>query len=324
MGWGDWAKGLGTGGIYTVANSAINSLDPTINQNPTGGTAPPTSGATGPSTEGAYGAGHFGSGPSGPAGAPPGVASPSDNSFYSRPTDTSGFTTPGLGSTARGYLGDAPSATNAAQALGGLGLAAGSGTAAATAQTGPLSQPGYSENFYSRHGNDLMNPSNSEQLYAEGDAGSNSYYDYAQQQATNSIDAAERVRGGDNSGAALAEIGNSTANLRGQQALGLTQLAGQADTAKEGRYGLTGQMADTAQSHEEARINGGVSGQAGISGAQAGQVNQFYSQADKDYQSGNMAAVELDLKAAGMSEAEIQQWMQIGGAVGSTVVKAAA
>lgn len=190
--------------------------------------------------------------------------------------------------------------------------------------SGPLSGPGYSENYYKQHGNDLMTPSASEKLYAEGDAGSNPYYNYAEQQSTNSINAAERARGGFNSGAALSEIGNASANLRGQQAHELGQLAGQADTAKEGRYGLTGQMADTAQSQEQNRIMGGISAETGLGNAQAGQVGGFYGTAGSENQQAQMAAIESKLQASHMSAAEVKQYMDMITNTAGTVIKAAA
>jgi hypothetical protein len=168
-----------------------------------------------------------------------------------------------------------------------------------------------------------MTPSASEQLYAEGDAGSNPFYDYAEGQAANSINAAERARGGYNSGAALAEIGNSSAYLRGQQAHELGQLAGQADTAKLGRYGLTGQEANTAQDEQQNRIWGGIDRETNLDTAQANQVNPFYSTAGNENQQASMAAIEQKLQAAGMPAAQIKQFMDLFGNVTSTAIKAA-
>lgn len=186
----------------------------------------------------------------------------------------------------------------------------------------PLATPGAAENFYSQHGNDLMDPSASEKLFAEGDAGSNPFYDYAEGRATDSINAAERARGGYNSGAALAEIGNSSAYLRGQQAHELGQLAGQSDTQRLGRYGLTGQMADTAESQQQNRIMGGINAEMGLDSSQAGQVGGFYGTAGGENQQAQMASIEAKLQASGMPAAEIKQYMDILGGLGSAAIKA--
>lgn len=199
-------------------------------------------------------------------------------------------------------------------------------TTAANAPTkyGPLSGPGDYESFYKQHGQDLMNdPSASEKLYAEGAAGSNPYYDYATEQATNSVNAAERARGGYNSGAAIQEIGNASANLRGQQAHELGMLAGQADQGRQGRYGLTGQMADTSQTHAENRITGGIGADTALGGSQAGTAGGYYAEASKAMQAGDTAAAEAQLKAAGMSAAEIKQFTDLFTNAAGMAVKAA-
>lgn len=211
--------------------------------------------------------------------------------------------------------GEASATANAAQDMAHSGLDTspfgGPGATPPAPTPGVLSEPGYYEEYYKAHGNDLMGPSASEDLYAKGAAGSNPYYDYAEGRATDSINAASRARGGFNSGAALAQIGNSSAYLRGQQAHELGQLAGQADTAKLGRYGLTGQMADTAQSHTENRITGALDREMGLDSAQANQVHGFYADAMAAAQKGDMAAVEARLKAAGMDAAEIKQFTDL-------------
>lgn len=184
-------------------------------------------------------------------------------------------------------------------------------TPAAAPAEGPLSGPGYYEKFYEEHGGDLMGPSSSEQLFAKGMEGSNPFYDYAEQRATDSVNAAARARGGWNSGAAVQQIGNQSSYLRGQQAKGLTDLAGQSDTSKLGRYGLTGQMADRAQSHKEDRLTGGYDREYGIGKAQADDVQGFYGAAGQLSQTPGMAAIEAKLKAAGMDAAEIKQFFDM-------------
>src|SRR5678816_365972 len=45
-----------------------------------------------------------------------------------------------------------------------------------TGAEAPLAGPGYYEEYYKAHGNDLMSPSSSEDLYSRGVEGSNPYY----------------------------------------------------------------------------------------------------------------------------------------------------
>lgn len=160
----------------------------------------------------------------------------------------------------------------------------------------PLNKPSAAEQFYGKYGSDLPGTkSYSEQLYEQGIGGLDPYYDYAQQKATKQINDAAAARGGFNSGAAIYEIGNSAANLRGQQARDMLGLAGQADSQKLGRYGAglgeatasdTGLLNRTGaaaslygawQDREEGRLKGALSGQMDLSGANAEQIQKFYS-----------------------------------------------
>jgi hypothetical protein len=289
-----------------------------------------------------------------------GVYNPTENPNFKKPTQQPGagtgqytpgnFNTP-FGQTAVGQIAgssgmkepmyqylsrdnptggaDQPNGINWKPPTGGAQLFSGPHTgtsvppAAAAPAEGPLSGPGYYEEFYKAHGNDLMTPSASEDLYSRGVEGSNPYYDYAEQRATDSINAASRARGGFNSGAALAQIGNSSAFLRGEQAHELGQLAGQADQGRIGRYGLTGQMADTAQGRMEGRITGGIDREMALAGDEAKLAGGFYGKAGDLTQQANLEAIRAKLSASGMDAAEVKQYMDMLSSAASTAIKAA-
>lgn len=170
-----------------------------------------------------------------------------------------------------------------------------------TAPAGPpasglLSDAGYGEDFYKTHGQDLMGDSNTERLFDQGMAGSNPYYDEAQRVATKTLNDQAAARGGFNSGATLQAIGNSAANLRGQQAAGLTNLAGDADRTKIARYGVTEGFANDAQHDFENRVTGGVDRETGLDTHQADAVNPYYAEGGRENLSAQMAAIEAEYK----------------------------
>lgn len=172
---------------------------------------------------------------------------------------------------------------------------------------GVLSGAGYNEDWYKTYGQDLMKtPSASEQLFQQGMAGSNPYYDYAQQEATKAINDASAARGNFNSSYTLKNIGNAVANLRGQQAKGLTDLAGQSDAARVGRYDFSAGAARSAQGSTEDRIRQVVGGTGDLARGRAGLVDNFYTKAGDLSNRANMAAIEAQLKEAGLSASEIQ------------------
>jgi hypothetical protein len=188
---------------------------------------------------------------------------------------------------------------------------------------GVLSGPGYQEDWYKKYGQDLMGgQSASEQLYAQGAAGSNPFYDYAQQQTIKAINDQAAARGNFNSSFTMNRIGNSIADLRGQQAHELGQLAGQSDRARSDRYSLSSGFAGDAQDRTERRVRGGVDAYTDLADKRADTVGNFYGQAGKDMTTAEMAAIELQLKKAGLSAAEIENLVKAGGEVAGIVAKA--
>ena len=186
----------------------------------------------------------------------------------------------------------------------------------------PLAGPGYNEDWYKTYGQDLMkSPSASEDLYSRGVAGSNPYYDYAEQQATRAINNAAAARGGWNSSYALKQIGDSTANIRGQQAHELDMLANQADQAKFGRYDRGQNYAESAQNSTERRITGGVNAYTGLANNQADKVGSFYMEGGREATQSEMAAIEAQLKAAGLTSQEAKQMMDEAGSIAGLFAK---
>lgn len=186
----------------------------------------------------------------------------------------------------------------------------------APAPTGdaPLAGPGYGEDWYKKYGQDLMNgPSASENLYAAGAAGSNPFYDYAQQQTVKAINDASAARGNFNSSYTMKNIGNAVADLRGQQAHELGQLAGQADTGKFGRYDRSQGYAGAAQNEMENRAKGGIQSELDLASGRSGLVNGFYGEAGRESQQANMARIEAMLKQSGLS---LEQQKAINDAIG--------
>lgn len=185
---------------------------------------------------------------------------------------------------------------------------------------GVLSGPGYNEDWYKTYGQDLMkSPSASEQLFAKGMEGSNPYYDYAQQEAVKAINDASAARLNFNSSYTMKQIGNTVANIRGQQAKGLTDLAGQSDAARVGRYDFSAGAARSAQNSTEDRIRQIMGGTTDLARGRAGLVDNFYTNAGNISNKANMAAIEAALKESGLSAAEIQNLinnaLQAGGVV---------
>lgn len=182
----------------------------------------------------------------------------------------------------------------------------------ATGTDAPLAGPGYGEDWYKTYGNDLMNtPSASEKLFAEGDAGSNPFYDFAQQQAVKGLNDASAARGDFNSSFTLKNIGSAIADIRGQQAHELGQLASQADQGKFGRYDRGNQYSSDAQRLMENRANKSLDYQMDLSKGESGLVNGYYGEAGREATASQMAQIEANLKKAGLSEAEYDKWMKI-------------
>jgi hypothetical protein len=184
------------------------------------------------------------------------------------------------------------------------------GSGAPTGGEPPLAGPGYGEDFYKKYGEDLMKtPSASESLYAQGAAASNPFYDYAEGQTTKAINDASAARGNFNSSYTMKNIGNAVANLRGQQAHELGQLAGQADQGKFGRYDRGSTYASRAQDQTENRIKGGLDAYGNLARDRAGLVDNFYGEAGRGMSTANLAAIEAQLKAAGMDAAETKAYL---------------
>lgn len=187
---------------------------------------------------------------------------------------------------------------------------------------GPLSGAGYGEDWYKQYGQDLMKtPSASEDLYARGVEGSNPFYDYAQQQTIKAINDASAARGNFNSSYTMKNIGNAVADLRGQQAHELGQLAGQSDTSRYGRYDRGASYADTAQKLLEDRAQRQIDSRMGLAQGQAGLVGGFYGEAGRESQQAEMARIEAMLKKSGMSLEETKFMMDMIGNIGSTATK---
>lgn len=182
---------------------------------------------------------------------------------------------------------------------------------------GMFDDPSNAETLYGNYGSGLMGtPSNSENLYSQGIGQLNPYYDYASQIGTKSINDAAAAHGGFSS-TALTQIGNLNANLRGQQAKDMANLANQADQEKLARYGMGETLATGAdtgklnrlgagasiygawQDRETSRLEGAFKDSMGLSDAQSKQVDTFFTnlmQAGKYDEEGIATA----LKAAGV------------------------
>lgn len=172
----------------------------------------------------------------------------------------------------------------------------------------PLAGPGYGEELYKEHGKDLINtPSASEDLYSKGVAGSNPYYDFAQEQAIKSINDSSAMRGNFNSSYAQNLIGKTVADIRGQQAHELGMLAGQADEGKRGRYDSSFKYAGDAQDQMEDRANKGLDYEFRLGEGRSGLVNDFYRAAGEGSRQAQMAAIEAMLKKSGLTAAEAKQ-----------------
>lgn len=172
----------------------------------------------------------------------------------------------------------------------------------------PLAGPGYLEDLYKDHGRDLIdNQSASEDLYSRGVNASNPYYDFAQQQAIKSINDSASASGGFNSSYTQNLIGKTVADIRGQQAHELGQLAGQADENKRGRYDSSFKYAGDAQDQMEDRANMGLDRDIKIAEGRSGLVGGFYGKAGDETQQAIMARIEAELKKSGLTAAEAKQ-----------------
>jgi hypothetical protein len=191
---------------------------------------------------------------------------------------------------------------------GGAGLTQGGGAGPEY----PLAGPGYQEDWYKTYGNDLMGtPSASEDLYSRGVAGSNPFYDYAQEQTIKAINDAAAARGNFNSSYTMKTIGNAVADLRGQQAHELGILAGQSDQGRFGRYDRGNDYSGDAQRAMENRANMSVSQALDVASKRAGLVGGFYGEAGRESTMATMAAIEAELKRMGLDAQYVQQAMNV-------------
>lgn len=189
--------------------------------------------------------------------------------------------------------------------------------------SGVLSDPGYNEDWYKKYGESLMgSPSASESLYAEGAAGSNPFYDNAQKQTIKAINDAAAARGDFNSSYTMNNIGMAVADLRGQQAHELGQLAGQADAAKLGRFNASEGYSGDAQNALERRAMGASNAYTNLANDQAGLVGGFYGEAGKEATTAQMAAIEAALKKSGLDMAQFNQLMNSLTSLGGGAIKA--
>lgn len=211
----------------------------------------------------------------------------------------------GLPEATPGSFSGAP--TSGADRVGAFNPHGGGGGKPGAGGEGLLSGPGYGEDWYKSYGNDLMGgPGDSEKLFAQGMAGSNPFYDYATQQATKGVRDAAAGRGGFNSGAAIQAEGNVTANLRGQQAQGLTDLAGQSDASRLARYSAGERFAGNAQDRLEDRVRGAFSDELSLADKRSGLVDNFYGAAGEQDMRAKMAAIEAKFKAGNIDAATRQ------------------
>jgi hypothetical protein len=186
--------------------------------------------------------------------------------------------------------------------------------------SGDFNTPGATESTYAAHGQDPFNtPSNSQTLFNEGSAGNDPYYNYAQKMTDQSVNAAARARGGWNSGATLETIGLSDANLRGQQAQSIYNLAPQADsaerqrlsqgfdfanqndTAMANRVGAGQAINDDWQTQEQNRLTGGLSSATTLANDKADTTSAAYQSALGIYNTDGLAGIESALQKAGIN-----------------------
>jgi len=246
------------------------------------------------------------------------------------PSGTSGYGRPGTSNTASAFNPQNPftqgpmgQTARAGNNTGPSGFA--SPATAAPSTEGVLSGPGYYEDFYKTHGQDLMGtPTASERLFDQGIGALNPYYDFAEEAAHKSINDAAAARGNFNSSFTLKNLANASANLRGQQAREMGERASAADQGRFGRYGLSSEMADRAQGRTEGRIGQATNAYTGLARDQAGLVRDFYGDAGRGMDQANMAAIEAQLKASGMDAAEIQGIMNFLLSAGGLGVRAGA
>lgn len=260
----------------------------------------------------------FGSQPNGFTGQQ--TQGPLAGGFYGRPG-----TTPQLGAPVQSRFGTPQGNTaqnHAPQGTGPYNPVPGSAAPTGPVE-GPLSGPGYEEEFYKKYGQDLMNkPSSSEELFAQGMAASNPFYDYAQQQTIKAINDATAAGGSFNSSFREKNIGNAVADLRGQQAHELAQLAGQADKGRIDRYDTTGDFAHGAQDAMEDRARGAIDDELDLARGRGGLVGDFYGEGGREAQQAKMAEIEAALKKSGLSAEETKQMMQTIFGVGQVISSA--
>lgn len=182
--------------------------------------------------------------------------------------------------------------------------------------------PGAAENLYATHGQDLINtPSASENLYSQGIGQLDPYYDYATKRAAQSINDASAARGNWNSSATLYGLGDSAANLRGQQAAQMGARASAADSAKVSRYGAGFDEANASdaghnsrigaaenlyggwQQQEENRLGGALSTSTTLSKDQSDAIAAAYKNAGDLNNTDNLEAFNAQLQKLGIDPA---------------------
>jgi hypothetical protein len=190
---------------------------------------------------------------------------------------------------------------------------------------GVLSGPGTGEDWYKTYGKGLTEtPGYGEELYKQGVGALNPYYDNAQKEMVREVNNATAARGGFNSSYAINRIARGTESLRGQQARDMAQMAAEADRERLGRMGAGFGAASGAQGLTDSRVQKAVDDAIRLAGGKAGQVGGFYGNIQHGYDAATMASIEANLKASGMSAAEIQSVVNTLMQGASIGVKAAA
>lgn len=184
---------------------------------------------------------------------------------------------------------------------------------------GVLSGPGYGEDWYAQHGNDINQPTNTQNLFDQGVGRTNSIYDNAIDMTNRQINAQTAARGIYDGSAALGSIGLADSNLRAAQVKDYEGLGEAADAANQGAYTAGSNAANAAQNETTNRISTIVGGQANLSKDQADVVSSFYDMAEKGQLTADMASIEAQIQASGVDAATAQALtndiLQAGGIV---------
>jgi hypothetical protein len=189
-------------------------------------------------------------------------------------------------------------------------------------RAGVLSDPGTGEGWNDKYGKELTEtPGYGEDLYKQGIGALNPYYDYASQQAEKSINRGSAARGNFNSSYTMKLLGDTEANLRGQQAKDMAGLAAEADRERLSRYGAGFGAASGAQGLEQDRVTGAVRDAIAMATGRSGLTKDFYGNIQK-IDATQLAAIEAQLKASGMDAAKVAGIMNTLGQIAGLGVKA--